>query len=130
MTQLKLRFGNPEDAAQIVNWLNANPNNEFNPEVLKYPTLRIFTAYSESGNEAHLPFQRVLMLESYAPRPGMPLAVSAQALRDFTKAAELIASSEGIREIYFLDGAAGVSELALANGYEEVPFKVYRMRLK
>lgn len=130
MKQLKIRFAKQDDVAQIVNWLNANPINQFDPGILEYPTLRIFAAYSDAGNEAFIPFQRVLMLESYAPRPGLERAVSAQALRDFTKAAELTASAEGVREIYFLDGGDGVAEMALANGYEEVPFRVFRMRLK
>ena len=78
------------------------------------------------------------MLGSFAPKPGIDRSTAAQALRDFTKAALLMASGEGISEVYFLDGAGGVAELAKGNHYELlgeeiggkfVPFKVYRIKL-
>jgi hypothetical protein len=130
MKQLKLKFAEPQDSAQVVNWLNACDGNEFDPGILKYPTLRVFCAYSEEGNEAYIPFHRVLMLESFAPRPGLERSLTAQAMRDFLKGVELVASMEGVREIYFLNADERVGAMAAANGCEEIPYKVYRMKLK
>lgn len=130
MKQLKLRFAQMEDAAQIVEWINANPKNEFDPGILKYPTLRVLCSYEDPGRPVcYLPFHRVFMLESVAQDPLATKLTVAQAVRDFTKAVELVSSAEGIHEIYFLGGADGMGELAASNGYEELPYKVYRMRL-
>jgi len=58
------------------------------------------------------------------------VSVSAQALRDFTKAAELMASTQNIRELYFLCRDDALIAMAKNHGYEEMPFKVLRMKLK
>jgi hypothetical protein len=131
MKQQKVRWAQPEDSAQILEWVHANEKvNLFNADILKYPTLRVFCSYDENGPINYLPFQRVFMLESAAPRPGATAAELAQSFRDLTKAAELTASGEGIREIYFLDGGGGLGEMATHHDYELLPYKVYRMRLK
>lgn len=70
-----------------------------------------------------MPVQRALVLESIGPN------ANAQAVRDLTKAAELVASSHGIKEMYFLDGKGGIGELAKRHGFEELKYRVLRMRL-
>lgn len=129
MKQLKVRFGRPEDAAQIVNWLAGNSGNSFDPDILKYPTLRTLCAYNGSP-VAYLPSQQALVLESYAPKPGLSEEESALALRDLVKGMELLASSLNIREIYFLDGDNGVAGMAVRHGFEELPMKIYRLKLQ
>jgi len=128
--QLKLRFGRPEEADQVVEWLRANPNNDFDPDISSYPTLQVFCAYSDDGPEAYIPTHNVKVLESTALKPGIELGVAAQALRDFTKAAELMASSQNIRELYFLCRDEALISMATQHGYELMPFKCLRMKLK
>lgn len=129
MKQLKLRVTTAEDAEQIVEWLKLNPLNEFESVILKYPTLRVIASYAQDGVICYLPTQKVLVLESLAVNPEATELEKAQALRDLTKASELLASSEGIREIWFLDGAGGVGEMARSHGFEELPYRVYRLKL-
>lgn len=131
MRQLKVRFGRREDAAKIIQWINGNPANHFDKDILEYPTLRTVCSYDESGVVGFLPFHQVLMLESTAWSPESSRFDRAQAGRDFTKAAELMASSLGIREIYFLGGESGMGQMAVnGHGYEELTLKVFRMKLK
>lgn len=129
MRQLKIRFGTPEDAEKVNDWIRQNPVNAYDPDIWKAPSIRVLCTYDDSGPVSYLPFQKVFMLESFAPNPTADKSDKAQSLRDFTKACELIASGEGIKEIYFLDGAEGVGEMAEGNGYELMPYKVYRMKL-
>jgi|SRR5579883_3075021 len=129
MKQLKLRFAGPEDAGTLLEWLEGNPENDFDRDILGYPTLQIVCAYSEQGPVAYLPIQKALVLESTARAPGISEGDSAQALRDFTKAAELMASSQGIREIYFLCKDERLVAMAKSHGYDELPWKTMRMKL-
>lgn len=124
-----MRFAGDGDANQIVDWLNKTASNQFDPAILKFPTLRVLCSYNGTGPVSYLPFHRVLMLESVAANPEASLRDRVQAVRDFTKGVELLASAEGIKEIYFLDGGGGLGEMATHHGYELLPFKVYRMKL-
>lgn len=127
MEQLKLKLASPEEAKEIGDWLKLTP--EFDAGILKYPTFRIITSYGSKGNVSHLPSQQVLMLESVAARPEASDEEKAQALRDLVKASQLLASSFGLKEIYFLATDEIVSKMAQNHGFEELPWKVCRMRL-
>jgi hypothetical protein len=130
MKQLKLRFARPEEAKQVTDWIREHPENDFDPDIIGYPTLQVFCAYSDNGVEAYIPTHNVKVLESTALKPGIDIGTAAQALRDFTKAAELIASGQDIRELYFLCRDEALISMAENHGYEEMPFKVLRMKLK
>lgn len=135
------RCAEEKDVPTIVHWLNGNPDNRFDPDILKYPSLRLICSYRPGEDPtAYLPSQKVLilesvrvtrsrMLESLASNPESSELDKAKALKDLVKATGLLASTEGIKEIYFLDGGGGVAELATKHGFEEVNMKVYRMKL-
>ena len=127
MEQLKLKLSTPEEAKEINAWLQQNPS--FDSRILAYPTYRIITSYGEKGNIAHLPSQQVLVLESAATRPEASDAEKAQALRDLVKASQLLASSFGLKEIYFLGSDENVVRLAQERGFEKLPWPVMRMCL-
>jgi hypothetical protein len=130
MKQLKLRFARAEEAAQVTEWIRCHPENDFDPDILNYPTLQVFCSYSDEGPEAYIPTHNVKVLESTALKPDVEIGVAAQALRDFTKAAELMASTQNIRELYFLCRDEALIAMAKNHGYELMPFKVLRMKLK
>jgi hypothetical protein len=138
MKQLKVRFARPEETEQILEWLKANSQNYFGERIFKYPSLKILCAYEDSGEPvAYLPIHNVLMMESIAVNPKASNMNKAQALRDVTKACELIADGQGMREIYFVGGHGGVGEMAdskKGHSFKEVILggrsaKVYRNQL-
>lgn len=129
MRQLKLRWASPEDSAQVVEWLNVNPANLFDPGILKYPTLQVVCSYGDAGPVAYLPMHRVMILESTAIKPGTPDMESAQALRDFTKCAQLTASAHGIKEVFFVTTDETLAKMATNHGYEDKGWKALRMKL-
>lgn len=118
--QYKLGFATDRDKIDAA--LKANPLNEYCDKILDYPTLRVLKAY-DGPEEHYLPTQQVLMLESISPN------VPPHALRDLVKGATLLAASSGVKEVYFLDGAGGVGKFAEHHGFEELNYKVYRMKL-
>lgn len=134
--QLKLRFARPEDSRQIAEWLHSSEYNEFNAETLKSPSLSVLCSYDETGPQNYILINKVLMLDSTAPRPGIDVGTAAQSMRDFTKSALLLASGQGISEIYALDMGGGLGEMAQnhhfkllgkeVNGKFEA-YKIYRI---
>lgn len=131
MKELKVRFYNDSDIETFVSWFNSTPNNLHDPAITAYPTLRILCAYDdENGPASYLPTQKVVMLESLAVRPGLRPLEAAAAFRDLVKAAEITASAEGIKELYFPCSDEDVIKVAERHGFEVLPWKVLRMRLK
>ena len=119
-----LRFAAPEEKEEVKSRLRANPLNEFvaDGHILDYPSTQVLVAQREE--EKHfLPVQKVLMLESISD------SIDPVAIRDLIKGSELVASANQIREIYFLDGAGGIDGLAKRRGFEELPYKVYRLKV-
>lgn len=123
--QLKLRWATPEDT-QAIEWLEATP--EFDRNILSYPTTRVLCSYN-SKPVAYLPMQNVLMLETLAVDPGTDLLQAAQAARDLVKGAEVVASSNNMKEIYFLCTNDDVTTMATNHGFEVLEWKVARLKL-
>lgn len=128
MNQLKMRIALPEDTKQIIEWLNGNPRNLFDPDILKYPTLRVLCAYN-SEPVCFLPTQQALFLESTAMNPRALDPDRAQALRDLVKGAELLASTNGIKEIYMFGADEAVIKIAQDHGFERIPWPLVRLKL-
>ena len=128
MEQLKVGFASESDHKELLEWLNLRP--EFDQGILKYPTLQLLKSYNGKA-VAYLPIHRALILESSAIAPGTPELLSMQALRDFVKASELIASSSGIRELYFMGTDKRLNRVASsANvGFEQLKWPALRLKL-
>jgi|SRR5579859_3683048 len=128
MKQLNVRTARPEDAPQILEWLRANPANEFDPGILSYPTLQVLCSYN-SEPVCYLPTQKALILESTAIRPGLSELDSAQALRDLVKAAQLLASQSGIKEVFYMGTDKRLNAMAGRHNFTLRDWKVLQMKL-
>ena len=127
MNQLKLAFVPVSDEIAR-GWLDRVP--EFDSGILAYPTTRLLCAYN-SHPVGFLPVHKAAILETLALNPEASNEDKAQAMRDLVKAATLTASSDGIKEIYFLGTDKHVIDIATKPGvgFEELPWKIYRMKL-
>lgn len=128
MKQLKIKLAGPDDATALVEWLNITKRNLFDPAILKYPTLRTLCSY-DGQPIAYLPTQRALFLESLAVNPASSLMERAQAFRDLVKGSELLAASDGIKELYMLCEDEAVLKVAEGHGFERVPYPLVRLKL-
>jgi hypothetical protein len=128
MRQLKIKLATPDQTKQLVEWLNSTKGNLFDPDILKYPTLRTLCSYN-GENVAYMPVQKALFLESLAVNPDSSLMDRAQAFRDLVKASELMASSDQIKEMYMICDDDNVLKVAEGHGFERIPWPVVRMKL-
>ena len=126
MNELKLKFV-PVDE-EVKSWLSTTRNNDLDPAIFSYPTLRVLCAYDGEA-EAYLPTQLVVMLESLALKPGIDAHRYLDAIRSLVKGVTLNASSLGVKEIYFIATDEDVLQVALNHGFERINSPVLRMKL-
>lgn len=128
MTQQKLAFVSVNDPLAR-EWLRKVP--EFDEGILSYPTTRMLCSYN-SRPVGFLPVHKACILETLALNPESSDEEKTQAMRDLVKGATLNASSDGIKEIYFLGTDERVVKIATnpRAGFEELPWKIYRMKLQ
>lgn len=101
------------DRDLFTKWIFSTPNNLFDQAVMFYPTTN--TVIVEDGDEPvfFAPFQAVIMLESLAPKPGLPAKELAAALSAFHEGIVNVCSHMKIREIFFVCADEAVAEFAL-----------------
>lgn len=129
MNQIYVRPIDPSEADIFIGWAKENPKNEFDPAVALFPSSTTWCAYDKTGPLAYQTLQTPIMLESLAPRPGLsPIQISFL-LKELTKNAITQAHCRGAGEIYFLGSDDSTNEFAAHHIFEEVPMKVYRLRL-
>lgn len=128
MKQLKVGYLREEDQRTFIEWVNSTPNNLWDVDVLKYPTLRVICSYGDAP-VAFLPVQQGLMLESLAVSATARDLDKGQAFRDLVKGAELHASSLGIRELYFVCRDPRVTSIAESHGFERIEHPLVRLKL-
>lgn len=124
-----MRVAREEDAKEIAEWLSKTKNNYFDPDILSYQTFRAISSYGAGGNVAHLPSQQGLILESVALNPAAKSLDAGQAFRDLVKGQQLLASSFGIREMYFIATDPTVAKVAVDHGFTTIGWPVLRLKL-
>jgi len=96
---------------------------------VKYPSTLVFTAFNSKGPIVFAPIQRPLMIDALAVNPQADGPDIVTALKEITQAAVKQAYDVGAGEIYFLCKDESTIEIAKRQGYEEMPWKLFRMKL-
>ncbi len=130
MKPIFVRRARLEDRDLVVKWMVETPHNEADASVFGYKSTTFRCAYSQDKIIAFMPLQRPLMLESLAKNPEATPIEMAAALRSLIQDVLRSAEEEGAGELYFLGSEASLPEFAKKHGFEEVPFKVFRIRVK
>lgn len=120
----------PEESDMFIGWARENAKGNFDPQVALFPTSRTWCAYDKDGPLVYQTVQQPLMLESLAPRPGATREQIAVAMKELTQNAITQAHLGGSGEIYFVGSDAGTDALATNQIFEEVPGKMYRLKIK
>jgi hypothetical protein len=128
-TRVYVRPVRQEEAQLYFDWASENPVNGFDPQVALYPSSTTWCAYDKSGPLAYQTLQTPIVLESLAPRPGASKSEIALALKELTQNAITQAHIKGVGEIYFLGTDEGTNEMATNKIFEELPYKVFRLRI-
>lgn len=126
-----VRTARENEAQLFFEWAKENEERgKFDPDVARYPSSTTWCAYDKDGPLVFQTLQRPIMLESLAPRPGATKSQIALAMKELTQNAITQSHLAGIGEIYFLGSDKDTDSLATNQIFEELPFKVYRVRIK
>ena len=125
--QVWVRFADPEKEP-VREWAERNNRNGFDPEVLTYPSTKVLASQKNGTVQLYLQVQGTAMQESIAPNPAS--GASPEAILEAVKAAMTLSHGAGFRELYFLASDENTAEGSKLLGFEELPYKVYRRRLK
>jgi hypothetical protein len=118
---MKLERSKPEDGQECVEWMTLN--REENAAAIE--SLKGCTFFKIAGI-LYLPVKVVLMLESVAPNP---LVKGERRLLAFRRAIDDLRKMHPHAEIIFLTkGNTTLDAAAEFYGFDELPYKVYRMR--
>lgn len=112
----------------FLEWTKNQP--EWDAFVGIHPGTMTLCAYSPSKIIAFLPVQQPFMYETFAPNPEATDLELAMALKEFTQFLVSQAHIKNVAELYFLGSNNDTNSLALNHLFEELPYKVYRCRVK
>jgi hypothetical protein len=117
------------DTAMFLDWSINTKDNLFDPDVAKYPTTTVFTAFNRSGPIVFAPVQRPLMIDALAINPHADAFDVGVALKEITQAVVTQAYIENRGEIYFLCKEDSTIEIAKRHAYEEMPWRLFRIKV-
>lgn len=129
MKNYTVRLASPNDAAKLVDWLNSTPNNLFDPEVLKYPNLRVLVVEKDGEPIIFFPYHIVFQGESLALKPGADKKHLAYGFRVLENALLAFADCYGIREMSFDCADESFSKFAECHGWEPGKHKQFRRKI-
>ena len=124
-----VRPARPADAHEAVEWMLKTANNEFDPEVVKFPTTVTWCAYTQDGPVAYLPVQQPFMADALGSRPGADYNEVAAALKELMHNLVSQAHIKGVGEIYFLTKDEATARFAENHHFEEIPYRLFRVKM-
>jgi len=127
---LYVRPARQDEAQMYFTWGEENAGkSEFDPQVSLFSSSETWCAYDSEGPVVFQTLQRPFMLESLVPRPGATKFQIASAMKELTQNAITRAHVLGVGEIYYLGSDAETDALATNQIFEELPFKVFRVKV-
>lgn len=130
MRHIFVRPARAAEAQRFLEWSVATPNNLFDKDVASYPSTKTLCAYNKQGPVLYVPRQQVFFLESLAINPEASEIDIAAALKEITQNVVSEAHEKGVGEIYFLCRDEATLEFAKRQCFEELPWRLCRIRLK
>jgi hypothetical protein len=122
-----VRPATPADAATVIEWSKNTPECDYKAGL--YRTSFTLCAFDKDGPLAYLPVQMPLVFEALATRPGATPQEVALALKELVQECVTQAYIRGAGELYFLCTEESAKEFATNQVFEELPWRVCRMKL-
>lgn len=127
---LSTRLAKPEEADEFLAWSRATPLNLFDHEPGLNASTLTFVSEDSQGAATYCPMQQAVFMEALAIRPGARLGTVAKALRDLALTAVRLAKRIGGSEVYAVCDEPTTQALMLRHGFEEIPAKIFRLKVK
>lgn len=129
-TQLKITLA-PKDDPEAIAMLEGNKErNDFDPEVLGYPSSLLLRCDDESKRRGYMTTQSVQMLESMALDDTLTAEEKAGAAMNLMAYALSLANRVGQKEAYFVATDKNTEMAMQRLGWELIQHPVYRLRLR
>lgn len=128
--RIYVRPAQAHEGQLVFDWGMENDKGNFDPEVARFKSSITWCAYDKDGPVCFQTIQRPLMLESLAPRPGATRQQIASAMKELTQNAVSQAHVMDAGEIYFLGSDEDTDGFATNHIFEELPYKVFRLKIK
>ena len=120
-----MRLCYPEEAQEAVDWIG-----QHDPEALYTVGFKnTMTVKLEEPAKIYSPIQVVFMVEALGIEPNARKRNVVKAILKFLEGVKSLARGLGMGEIYFVGTNPAFNKQAELNGFEKVPFPVYRIRL-
>jgi hypothetical protein len=129
MLPVFVRPAKASDRKLFCEWALSTRNNEIDPSVLTYKNTSIRAICNKNGPIMFAPIQRPLHLESLCINPSASIGEIAVALQTLFQDAITSAIQEGSGEIYYVATEETIPTFSKKFGFEELPWKVYRLRI-
>jgi hypothetical protein len=127
MKQIFVRTAGPDDADKFANWAAQNP--AMDARSLVYPSSFTLVAYDDSGPLSFLPVQQPFYMEAMSFRPDATESEKALAMKELTHALITFCHQKGAGEIYFMGSNEHTNAFAERQGFSELPWRTFRVRL-
>jgi len=129
MKRIWTRLLRSSDLEKFKQWAFGTKDNLFDQEILTYPSTGCLVAHANGEPIVFMPIQYVPMLESLAINPNSSVKDVATSLWQLVAAVQLECQRKGMGEIYFLCKEESTIQFAQKNGFNEIPWKLFRMKL-
>lgn len=129
MKHIFCRVAKTEEVPLFIEYETSTANNLFDPSVVGYKTTTTWVAFDKTGPIVFCPVQRPFFMEALGIKPGLSEIDTAVALKEITQALVTQAHLEDRGEIYFLCSDESTIEYAKRQCFEEMPWKVLRIKL-
>jgi hypothetical protein len=127
MKHIFVRPAEERDIPQFKEWSNQNPN--FDARSAAYPSSIVLAAYDARGAIAFLPVQQPFYMEAMSFRPDATEFEKGLAMKELTHALITASHARGVGEVYFLGSNKETNNFAEKQGFEELPWRAYRIKL-
>lgn len=128
--RLFVRPAKPNEAEKMLEWGLKTPENHFDPDAVVYPTTYTLCVYDKDGPFIFMPVQQPQLIDAIAVKPGTDARKAALGLKALVESVVTQSHIKGSGEVLFLATKEETCEFASNQVFEELPYRVFRLKLK
>jgi hypothetical protein len=125
-----VRLATEADIPKLSEYIRNTPNNLLDPDIVKYPTLRVLVVEADGEPIIFFPFHVVFQGESLAIKPGIDKKLLAYGFRKLDTACRALAKPYGIKEMFFQCFDESFTKFAERHGWVKVIHSYLRTKVQ
>lgn len=120
----------PGDTEKFIKYSDETPDNLWEPDVITYPSTFTRCVFNSNGPILFAPIQKPLFIDSLAFSPDSSEIDRAVAMKELVQDTVSQAYIQGAGEVLFLCKEESTINFAKKHLFEELPYRLFRIRLK